>query len=658
MSGPGIRRWLLALCGVVVVAVTACGGSNTSTATNPYATQNPNAVNGGQLTVGVWQPSSSFLNAGVVQNLVFSYIIDAPAAEGLLWYRGSNETASASTPADYYQPWLATEIPTLANHDVKLSGCPNTAAKMCVTWKLRSGVQWHDGSYLSSKDVCDTYDLYWLKYKSSGNPTTLSSTTPWNLALDCQATGNLTATIDYSQTFGSYLSLGTGVLGILPASELDPALATGASIETYAPNVDLGAGSGRANGAYRGSGLTLDQMIDGTGPYVFSSADANQIVYVKNQNYWNKDHQPHLDKIVFKNEPDLATEVADAKSGNIDVGMDMRQYNLDGLDSAAAAPGAKFSVQVVPEPGAEKIDLNLCANDVALCGSQAWTSKYTADPVIRKAMLEGINRQNIIQQEVGGKTTIPKDSFMYLGASWINSSKIPQTKYSVSAANQDLSNAGYKIAASCGTDSAGNGFRAYKDGTCIAVNLGTPTGNDSRQKTEFLIQQDLAKIGIKVVTPFAPSATNGVFFGAFADGGPLYTHKFDLAMYTNTLFSPGEPDNLYPIYHGACGGSCATTTNGITSATSPNGQNDTGINDPTLDSALDAGHSDVDPAKRAADYVTAEQQLAKDIPEIPLYQQVTINSYTRNLQGVKPTDLVWDFNVYDWFCLGGNCQPS
>jgi len=47
--------------------------------------------------------------------------------------------------------------------------------------------------------------------------------------------------------------------------------------------------------------------------------------------------------------------------------------------------------------------------------------------------------------------------------------------------------------------------------------------------------------------------------------------------------------------------------------------------------------------------------LAKDLPEIPLYQQITVDTYSKTVQDVLPNDLVWDFNAYDWFCTGGNC---
>ena len=470
------RRGAIVWISLLAIATAACGSAST-TVNKPaplYPTQDPRAVSGGSLTIGVWQPPSSFLNAGVVDSQPFSYAIDAPVAEGLLWYRSPAETAHAKSPADYYQPWLATEVPTLANHDVQLSGCPNLQAAMCVTWKLRSGVQWDDGSYLSSQDVCDTYNLYWLQYQGK-NPTSLVSTTTWDQTLDCKTQGNLTAVIDYKHTVGAYLSLGTGVMGIMPAAELEPALATGKSIEAYAPNIDLSLGSHNTQ-AYQGSTLTLDQMVDGTGPYVFQSASANDIVYVKNNNYWNKAHQPHIGKLIFKNEPDLSTELRDAEKGATDVALNLDLNDYSTVSARASQRNPTLRVQTVLGSGAEKIDINLCGNDTALgsnlCGPQAMTSAYTADGTVRKAILQGIDRPNILKRQAQGLSSIPKNSWMYLGAGWIGSAQLAQTKYNPGAARDELDAAGDTVSVACGTDSAGDKFRAFKDGTCIAVKLG------------------------------------------------------------------------------------------------------------------------------------------------------------------------------------------
>ena len=651
----GRRLWVTA--GAVTMFIAACGGGSGgggSSSSAASATQNPNAVSGGTLNMGVWQEPSSFLAAGITDSLTFSYLIDAPVTEGLLWYRSTNETSSAKSLADYWAPDLATEVPTTSNGDVKTSGCANPQAKMCVTWKLRRGVRWDDGSTFGPNDVCDTFQLFNLKYGTSNNPTALLSTSGWDQTIKCTAdTSKYTAVVDFKSIYAPYLDLGSGVYGILPAAVLDKAFASNVSIEKQTNNFDF---TSMNPDAFKGSS-TLDLAIDGTGPYVFQSyTQGKEIDYVINKHYWNKAHMPHIKTLRFVIESDLTSEVNAAKAGDIDMAYDLRLFNLQGLIQASTASSPKFKVQTIPDSGAEKIDLNLCANDGNLCDNPAVNKNpYTADLTIRKAMLMGINRQAIVDNQAAGKTVIPRDSWMYLGEEYLDDPSIPTTHYDKAGANKLLDDAGYSRNAKCGNAPDGQPYRLYKDGTCIKVTIGTTKGNPSREATEVLIANDLAAIGINVATPYSNEKA-GAFFGSFSGGGPLYTHAFELGMYTNTLSAPAEPDSWYAGYHGDCGGSCPSQNQIPSTANGGNGQNDTGINNAQLDSDFDNGRTTVNLAQRTHYYKDAEKILASMIPEIPLYQQVTVDSYSTKLQGLRDNDLVWDYNSYDWYCTGGNCQ--
>ena len=44
---------------------------------------------------------------------------------------------------------------------------------------------------------------------------------------------------------------------------------------------------------------------------------------MRNPNYWNQSGLAHLDKIVFRIEPDLATEQKDVRSGAVEVGLNL-----------------------------------------------------------------------------------------------------------------------------------------------------------------------------------------------------------------------------------------------------------------------------------------------------------------------------------------------
>jgi ABC-type transport system substrate-binding protein len=639
----------LAAAALAVVVVGGC------TPTTQAPTPSVRPVAGGTLKLGIWQEPTSFLDAGVVSSLAFAMVTAAPVQEGLLWYRPAAQTMRSTTVADYWAPDLATEVPTLGNGDVKTGGCANTQAEMCVTWRLRPGVRWQDGSSFGAHDVCATYRLYWLKYGIAGtaNPTPLYSTAGWDQVIRCTEADRYTAVVDFKSQYGPYLALGSGVYGILPASLLDSAMAQGAGLQTLSVDLDLRRGSANPQ-AFRGrSGL--DRVLDGTGPFVFQSyTPAAQIVLVKNDSYWNAAAHPLLDKLVFVIEPDLASEVRDAESGAIDVAFDLRLPNLHSLQQAAAAGNALLKVQAIAGSGVEKIDFNLCQNDNSLCDNPAvQKSAFTADPTVRRAMLLGIDRQAIVRAVAPGLTSVPRDSSMYLGATYLDDASIPLSGFDRTAADTLLDNAGYSRNARCGSAPNGMAFRQWKEGSCIVIHLGTTSDNATRVVVESMIQSDLQAIGLSMPSPFTPNLKASALLDSFANGGPLYTHAFDTVMYALSLGLPGEPDTLYSTYHGDCGGACPGKSQVPASANLGAGLNVTGVSDAQLDAALDMAHGEADLMLRAHAYIQAEHRLAAILPEIPLFQQLVIDSYSVRMHGLQDNDIVWDFNTADWYCSAG-----
>src|SRR5437879_9740020 len=138
----------------------ACAPSTGTTTSSPRA--------GGKLTVSSWQEQDSLLSCNITSATSHACAYINPAMEGLLTVK-ANQDPLPSNPklSDYWVPELATEVPTLENGDVKVSG-----NNMDVTWKLRHSVKWHDGVAFSYKDVRATFGFRWLKYRHQ-NPTPL-----------------------------------------------------------------------------------------------------------------------------------------------------------------------------------------------------------------------------------------------------------------------------------------------------------------------------------------------------------------------------------------------------------------------------------------------------------------------------------------------------
>jgi len=162
----------------------------------------------------------------------------------------------------------------------------------------------------------------------------------------------------------------------------------------------------------------------------------------------------------------------------------------------------------------------------------------------------------------------------------------------------------------------------------------TTSGNALREQQEVVIASNLKGIGIEIKQPFQ-NPRSGKLFGAYASGGVLYNHTFDLAMYTNTV-SGGEPDSFYGAY--VCDQIPTPQNGGV-------GQNDTQVCDPRIDAALKKGRNAVKQDDRKAAYVDAQKALAELLPEIPLYQQLTVNAYSSKLTGYKDNPDYWLVNA-------------
>ncbi|HVS41354.1 MAG TPA: peptide ABC transporter substrate-binding protein [Candidatus Dormibacteraeota bacterium] len=636
MGAPG--RLLLGLA----LVLAACGGGAPA-GSAPAGPDDPHNQ-GGTVTIGVVQEPTSFLAAGIVDSMLFSVAVDAPVAEGLLWYRPLEQTARARTLADFWRPMLAVEVPTTENGDVRTAGCPVPDAAMCVTWKLRGDVVWHDGSRFGAHDVCATAQFYWLRYHAH-NPTAVQSTAGPDQLTDCREDSPTQATLSFRTRYGGYLSLGSGVYGILPASMLENAFRTDTDLERTPQTVDLRTATG-APDAYHGTD-TLDRIIVGTGPYVLERYEPTKsITLVRNRHYWDRSRQPHLDRVIFKFISDVTSQLAQANAGEIDVGLDYRLALLGDLDDAAKL--GRLTVQTIPESGAEKLDFDVCAAAHGLCGAQARLDPVTADPRFRQAVIRAIDRQQIVRTIARGQTTVPQDSWISLGEEYIRDPSIPTTAHDPAEARRILDAAGYRLGDGC----HGGRGRADPQGHCIDLDFVTTSGNPARQQAQIAIQADLEQVGI-----FTNLSTvkAGRLFGAFGDGGILSTHQFDLAMYGQTG-SP-EPDGWYSLYHADCGGACPDEDQIPSPANRGQGQNAMGLDDPAVDRAFDEGRATVDLAQRTAAYRQAQRALAADLPEVPLYQQVVVNSLSAGLRGVQRNDRVWTFNMYDWYCTGGRCQP-
>jgi peptide/nickel transport system substrate-binding protein len=591
-----LRLLVVATAGTVLLV--ACAPSTNTTTTSPKP--------GGKLTVASWQEQDSLLACNITSAASHACAYINPAMEGLLTVKANQDPLPTNPKlSDYWVPELSTEVPTLENGDVKVSG-----NKMDVTWKLRHGVKWHDGVAFTSKDLKATFDFWWLKYRDK-NPTPLISTSGWDQVDSVDLPDDFTAIVHFKSVYAAYLTLGTGPYGVLPEHLLQQVWAKTGDITHDKVTVSI------PNG-YSGSD-TLDKLMVGTGPFMFKEwVTGDHLTLVKNPHWWGGGGRPYLNEIRVKFDADANTELNELRTNTIDMALDLRPSLLPSLSRQS-----DVTTVTILDSATEHLDINL-------------HNTFLKDVTLRKAILMAIDRQRIVDTLLLGRTVVPPDAWMCIQTgAWCLDPNAKHTPYDVKAANDLLNNAGYKMQ----TSGPCKGFRTDPQGRCVQLHLITTT-LPLREEQEVVIASDLAGIGIQVIKPFANVPASRMF-GSCTSGGIIYSHNFDLAMYTNNYSYPAEPDSLaYTAYHSS---QIPTDANGCV------GQNTTFMSDPQLDQALDQARLSVKLSDRKDKYIVAQKRLADVIPEIPLYQAVDVEAYNKKLAGYKGNEFWWMNQSADWY---------
>jgi peptide/nickel transport system substrate-binding protein len=598
-------RWATAaraLAGLAVLAILA-----TSCTILPQSPTPPSPTPGGTLTVGTWQPFSTLLAGGITDQSRAAAAVLAPMAEGLLRVRDQSEL-HAGGPSSVYAPQLALQVPTVENGGVVLAG-----GGMTVTWKLRHGVRWHDGEDFSSRDVVDTFQFWWLKYRDR-NPTLLPSTSGWDQVSGVQAVDPYTVTVTFSHPFGPYLELGSGPYGILPGHLLEKTWDAGGDLTRVKLPVSL-------PGAYSGVG-TWDDWIVGTGPYMLKEFQADDhLTMVRNPGWW-RPRAPYLDSIVFKFESSLAAELADLKSGAIQLALDAGGADPAFLKEAlGASRGAALTARAT---GAEHLDFNL-------------KNRFLANSDIRKAIRMALDRKTFALP-AAGTLALPTDGWICTGlAAWCADPSVESTGPDPKAANALLDKAGFGLA----TAGDGAGYRSFSDGTTISLSLTSIKDDPVRLQEEDLVAAALKAIGIRVATPYRNVPARRLYAG-YQVQGVLSSHAFDLALYGDPV-GWGDPDGFYSQF--VCSQIPSAANGGA-------GQNATQLCDPAVDVAFNTGQAAVAAVDRKKAYGAVQRALAADVPNVALRQLVFVQLASSKVGGITANGDVWTSSAADWYRVG------
>ena len=181
-------------------------------------------------------------------------------------------------------------VPVLAESvDVAADG-------LSVTFKLRKGIKFHDGTDFNAEAV--KYNLEAVKAAKVSGSAALDNVKSYEIIDDYTIKVNLNK---FDATFLMNLAQSGIAVMISPTALAKPTTPENAG---------------------------KDHLV-GTGPFMFDSWSLNQYIRMKkNPNYWQPG-KPYLDEIEIRNMPDYTTSVMAFKAGEVDMveSIDPAQYN-------------------------------------------------------------------------------------------------------------------------------------------------------------------------------------------------------------------------------------------------------------------------------------------------------------------------------------------
>lgn len=559
--------------------VLAMGALIVAGACGGAASQSPTATGPGPTgtAAATTGPSGGIVTVGLYQEPDNLNPYLAVQTASVLVRRLALEGLLTADPQGNYAPGLAAEVPTVANGGISADG-------LTITYKLKSGVTWSDGDPLTSKDVKFTWDLI----MDPANK--VNSQTGYNQIASIETPDDTTVVVKFKQLYAAALSLFSIQAAVLPAHVLE-----GKPLD----------------------GAAFNRLPEGTGPFIISEwKSADSIILDRNPKY-REAGKPNLDRIVFKIIPSNEVGSAQIRTGEIDVLWNLTEAQIPEFEQIA-----DVALQVTPSSNIEYLGLNLSMRGMA---DASMAHPILGDRAVREAIASAIDRTPIVNDLLNGKSEVATSP---IGLGWAAPEGIQVPPYDPEKAKSLLDAAGW-------TDTNGDGIRE-KGGTKLSLEISTPAGNQLRELSEQLLQQQFKAVGIDLVINNVPAAT---LFGNWAENGKLKRGDFDIVM--DTWGADLDPDDFL---------STLFTSDQIPSAANDGaGWNFFRLQDPQLDKAIADGRATLDQTARKAAYKTAAQLIANDLVYIPLYKRSKIDAFRSTVTGQLPNpwaDFTW--NAQDW----------
>jgi peptide/nickel transport system substrate-binding protein len=537
----------------------------------------------GNVNVLYWQAPSilnPYLSSGTKDVETASLIL-----EGLAGFNEKGEVF----------PRLAVDIPTVANGGI-------TEDLTQITWKLKPGLLWSDGTPVTSADAKFTYE--YCTHPEGG----CAQAARYEGIESIETPDDLTIVIKFSAPKPNpYTAFVGGTSPILQAAQFANCLGAAASTCT-------------------------DQnfMPIGTGPFVVTEFKVNDTVTLAANPNYRDPAKPAFATMTVKGGGDAAAAArAVLETGEFDYAWNT-QINPE--QQAQMSAGGKGVLLNGFGTLVERIEMNLTNPSPDLPEGERSTTKhphpFLTDVRVRKALSMAIDRQILVDIGYGSA-----------GRPTCNLVPAPEMFASdnTDCLVQDMEGAKALLEEAGWVDSDGDGIRE-KDGMKLSILYQTST-NPVRQDFQAVIKDWWTELGVEVELKNIDAS---VFFGGDA-GSPDTFQKFyaDVEMYANN-FDGTDPEPYLAQYM------CDKIPG---PENQWQGENINRFCDPAYDALVVELSKTSDMAKRAEIAIRLNEMLTKDsYVVVPLVDRGRLSAASNTLGGVVLN--TWDtelWNAQDWF---------
>jgi len=379
---------------------------------------------------------------------------------------------------------LASEVPSVSNGMVAPDGSS-------ITFHLREGITFHDGTPVTSADVQATWEMIM-------NPDNAVITRfGYDKIASIDTPDDRTVVLNFAEPFASWPILFDA---IVPKHV----------IEENSPGLD--------------ESEAMRQPI-GFGPYqIVDWAVGDFIEYRAFDNYFRG--RPKIDRLLIRIFPSVDALMQAVEAKEVDIAWSM---------PTAFVP----QIRDLEDQGINLVTTEAANAERYVMNADAALAPIFADRTLRQALHHAVDRQAIIDNILFGTTRAGVSE--WTGSPWEHPD-LPEYAYDPDLAAEMLEGLGWR-------DEDGDGIReavgvtGVEDGTPLSFRHSTTSGNLQRENVQLLVQQMLREVGVDMVIDNKRTAE---LFGTYEQNG-IWSHgEYEMGGWSHGLRVPDpEVSNRY-----------------------------------------------------------------------------------------------------------------